>query len=118
MPVAKVMALYGKYSGESFLNVPEAPPDLDVTASRTGEKVFVHVINTNRTQARPATLAVAGMTIRAGTSFTIAADPTFEIIAAERDPMRVREGKVDVTAALSFPAASVTALELDVVARV
>ena len=72
------------------------------------------MINTNRTQSRSASLAVAGMTVRGATAFAIATDPEFEIIAAERDPMRVRESKVDVAGPVSFPAASVTALEVDV----
>lgn len=114
MPVAKVMALYRKHAGKSFLNVTDVPPELDVTASRTGDTVFLHVINTNLRQSRPATLAVAGMAVRGGKAFTIAADPEFEIMAAERDPMRVRESKLDPGGPVSFPAASVTALEVDV----
>jgi hypothetical protein len=117
MPVAKVMALYRKHTGQSFLNVSDAPADLDVTASRSGDKVFVHVINTNRTTSRNAAIAVAGRSLRSGTAYTIAADPEFEIMSAERDPMRVRESKADVNEPLSFPAASVTALEIDVAAQ-
>jgi alpha-L-arabinofuranosidase len=117
MPVAKVMALYGKHAGQSFLNVPESPPDLDVTASRTGDTLYLHVINTDRTRARSATPAVAGMKVGEGTAYTIAADPEFEIMSADRDPMRVRESKVAAGAAISFPAASVTALEMKLQAQ-
>jgi alpha-L-arabinofuranosidase len=117
MPVAKVMALYGKHSGQRFLRVTDAPPDLDITASRTGDTVFLHVINTNRTQSRAAKLAVAGMSVGQGTAFTIAAEPEFEIMAEMRDPMRVREAKLAAPAAVSFPAASVTAVELAVSAK-
>ena len=113
MPVAKVMALYRKHAGESFLNVSDVPPDLDVTASRTGDKVFLHVINTSRMQAKTVMIDVADHAVRGATSFTIATDPTFEIISAERDPMRVRETKVDATRPVEFPAASVTALEIE-----
>jgi len=116
MPVAKVMALYRRHGGGSFVNVKSAPPDLDVTASRTGDKLYLHVINTNRTQSRPAALAVEGRKLTAATAFRIAADPQFEIIAAERDPMRVREAWVDLSGPLSFRAASVTALEIDTAA--
>ena len=96
MPVAKVMALYRKHAGQAFVNVTDAPADLDVTASRTGDRVFLHVINTDRTRSRAAALEVRGMAIRAGTAFTIAADPEVEILAAERDPMRVRETKLEL----------------------
>jgi alpha-L-arabinofuranosidase len=118
MPVAKVMALYRRHCGRSFVNVTSTPTDLDVTASRTGDKLYLHVINTNRTQSRAAVLAVDGRKLTAATAFTIAADPHFEIIAAERDPMRVREAKVDVSGPVSFPAAAVTALEIDTTAAV
>jgi alpha-N-arabinofuranosidase len=112
MPVAKVMALYRKHSGRSFVGVSDVPADLDVTASRTGETVFVHVINTNRTQSRTMNLSIAGFTVRGGKAFTIAADPEFEIMSAARDPMAVREGKLSATGPVTVPAASVTALEV------
>lgn len=115
MPVAKVMALYRKHSGQSYLAVTQAPPGLDVTASRTTNTIFLHVINTDRTQAQVANLSVAGMELRGAKAFTIAADPTFEMISAERDPMRVRTSEPDISKPLSFPAASVTALEVDTV---
>jgi alpha-L-arabinofuranosidase len=112
MPVAKVMALYRKHSGRSFVGVSDVPADLDVTASRTGETIFVHVINTNRTQSRTMNLSIAGFTVRGGKAFTIAADPEFEIMSAARDPMAVREGKLSATGPVTVPAASVTALEV------
>jgi alpha-L-arabinofuranosidase len=113
MPVAKVMALYGRHFGRSFVSVPEAPPDLDVTASRTGDRLYLHVINTNRTQSRSSALAIVGRTVRSATAFTIAADPEFEIMSAERDPMRVREAPVDPGAPFSFPPASASAVEVE-----
>ena len=58
-------------------------------------------------------MAARGSARWRSTAFTIAADPEFEIIAAERDPMRVREGRVDPVAPVPFPAASVTALEVE-----
>jgi hypothetical protein len=116
MPVAKVMALYRKHAGRSFLAVADVPQNLDVTASRTDNTIYLHVINTHRTRSQEVNLAVAGMTIRGGKAFTIAADPEFEIMAAERDPMKVRESKLAATGQVSFPAASVTALEVEVMA--
>ena len=113
MPVAKVMALYRNTRAVvSPRHGRAAEPD--VTASRTGDTLFLHVINTSRTQAHTATVAVAGMAVRGGTAFTIAADPEFEIMAAERDPMRVRESKLTGNNLVAFPAASVTALELTI----
>jgi len=112
MPVAKVMALYGKHAGKSFIGVSDVPADLDVTASRTGSTIYLHVINTNRTQSRTMNVAVAGFAPRGGTAYTIAADPEFEIMSAARDPMTVRESKLAAGGAISVPAASVSAIEM------
>jgi hypothetical protein len=44
MPVAKIMHLYRHHTGKSFINVEGMPGELDVTASRTDNKVFLHVV--------------------------------------------------------------------------
>jgi alpha-N-arabinofuranosidase len=114
MPVAKVMALYRKHAGKSLVGVSDVPADLDVTASRTENTIYLHVINTNRTQARTMNVAVAGFTPRGGTAYTIAADPEFEIMSAARDPMTVRQGKLAAAGTVTVSAASVSAIELTV----
>jgi len=114
MPVAKVMALYGRHAGKSFVGVSDVPADLDITASRTGNTIYLHVINTNRTQSRTMNVAVAGFAPRGGTAYTIVADPEFEIMSAARDPMIVRESKLASGGAITVPAASVSAIELAV----
>jgi hypothetical protein len=114
MPVAKVMALYRKHSGSHFVGVSDIPADLDITASRTGNTIHLHVINTSRTRAREMNVSIAGLTIRAAKAFTIAADPEFEILSANRDPMKVRESAVAAGGPISFAPASVTALEVEV----
>jgi hypothetical protein len=112
MPIARVMQLYRLHSGKNFVKVTGTPPDLDVTASRTGSTIYLHVINTNRTQSRTALLSIAGMTAKAAKAFTIATDPEFEIMSAERDPMKIKESVVDIGKPVEFAAASVTALEV------
>ena len=53
------------------------PDGLDVTASRTGDRVFLHVVNTQRTTGR-ARLAIEGSShFRPG--LQLAADPEFEV---------------------------------------
>ena len=59
-------------------------------------------------------LSIAGMTVRGGKAFTIAADPEFEILSAVKDAMKVHESAVAATGPISFAAASVTALEIAV----
>src|SRR4051794_23650125 len=113
MPVAKVTALYRKHMGRHFVRVNGGAPDLDVTASRTGERVFLHVVNTHRTHGVGCRFAVEGREMEAARAHPIAADPSAEFSSAENDPMEVDERAIDATGNHQFPPASVTAVELD-----
>lgn len=48
MPVAKVMSLYRHHTGKDFLEVRSTPDDLDITASRSENTIYLHVVNTSR----------------------------------------------------------------------
>jgi alpha-L-arabinofuranosidase len=115
MPVGKVAALYRKHSGKEFVKVTGGDSSLDVTASKSGSRYFLHVVNTDRTRATKCKLAVDGTTLKSGKVFEIAVDPTAEIFSFAEDPMKVVERAVDPANEIEFPAASVTALELDAV---
>ena len=90
--------------------------DLDVTASRTGDRLFLHVVNIRRTASVRTRLAVDGYEIQSGRAYEIAIDPTFEIMetcATVLDPV---ERAVSASGEWTFPPASVTALEMDITA--
>jgi len=114
MPVARVMALYRRHTGKKAVRVANVPGALDVTASRTGRRVFLHVVNTNRTRPVAARLRVEGMTIKSGKVFEIAADPMVEVMETCPDVMAPVERKLRPGRSWTFPAASVTAVELRV----
>lgn len=114
MPVARVMALYRRHTGRRAATVRSAPEGLDVTASRTGKRVFLHVVNTKRTRAVRARLRVDGMRIVSARAFEIADDPTREIDETQPDLFAPRERHVPAGGNWTFPAASVTAVELRV----
>jgi alpha-L-arabinofuranosidase len=113
MPVGKVTALYRKHTGKQFVKVTGSPPDLDIVASRTGDKFYLHVVNISRTSRQRCRLAVEGMSFTAGRAWQIAADPMMEITSAQDDPMTVQEIKIDPAQEQIFPPASVTVMELD-----
>ena len=48
MPVALVMSLYRHHVGDQAVAVSQQPDGLDVTASRTGNRIYLHVVNTRR----------------------------------------------------------------------
>lgn len=114
MPVAKIMALYRKYSGKEYLNITGIPSELDVTASRSGNKIFLHVVNTNRVGQVITSLRVDGHDITSIKAFEISADPEFEILGASNDPMIPKERVLPLNEPVSFPGASVTAIELTI----
>ena len=112
MPVGKVTALYRKHTGRQFVRVTGGAPELDITGSRTGDRFFLHVVNTDRTRPHSLRLAIDGFTVQTGKAFEIAADPEAEIVSAKIDPMTVREKALLPNAPIEFPAASVSAVEL------
>jgi hypothetical protein len=113
MPVAKVMSLYHRHSGEQAVSVSNCPADLDVTASCTGDRFYLHVVNTLRSQSVAADLSVDGVQITSGRTFTLAADPEFEVWEYRDDVLQPVEETLPANARWTFPAASVTAVELD-----
>jgi len=113
MPVARVMSLYRHHVGQQAVSVSRCPDALDITASRTGNRLFLHVINMHRTRPVAMRLKVTGMTIKGGTVFEIAADPEFEIMQTCPDAFAPVERPMDADGAWTVPAASVSALEME-----
>jgi hypothetical protein len=112
MPVAKVMSLYRRYSGKEYLEVSGVPDGLDITASRTGNTFYLHVVNTNRVTPVKTMLKVNKMAIKSCRAFELITDPEFEIIRAANDPLIPKERPLSINEPILFPAASVTAVEL------
>jgi hypothetical protein len=114
MPVALIMSLYRHHTGERALDVIGVAEGLDVTASRTGDTVYLHVVNTSRTHFVLTTLAVDGMEIASGRVFTLAADPEFEVMDGQSEEIVPVEADLPRDGMWRFPAASVSAVEVTV----
>jgi alpha-L-arabinofuranosidase len=113
-PVARVMALYRRHIGSHAVSVAATPDGLDVVASRRGDRLFVHVANTHRTKAVTTGFHVDGRLVRGGRVFEITADPTVELsYLNSAEVMRIIEKPVIDRNAWEFPAASVSAVELE-----
>ena len=112
MPVARVMALYRHHVGAEGIGAPRVPAGLDVAASRSGNTVFLHVVNARRTRSVRVRLAVAGHRIASGRIFEIADDPMREVEITCRDIFAPRKHTLPRSRAWQFPAASVSAVEL------
>jgi alpha-L-arabinofuranosidase len=63
LPVAAVMALFKRYQGRHGVAVVSAPSALDVAASRTGDRVFLHVANMEYMRSVEVEIQVEGMAL-------------------------------------------------------
>ncbi len=114
-PVARVMQLYRHHIGSHAVGVSVQPDGLDVVSSRRGDTVYLHVANTQRTRSVNTTIQIAGHAIRSGRVFEIAADPWVEVsYLNDAEVMRPVEKPFGNDGAWEFPAASVSALELQI----
>lgn len=112
-PVARVMQLYRHHIGSHAVRVTGQPDGLDVTASRRGDTLYVHVVNTQRMRSVSATIQVAGQAFRGGRVFEIAEDPAVEVsYLNDAEVMRAREKPFGTNGEWAFPAASVSVVEL------
>jgi alpha-L-arabinofuranosidase len=112
MPVARVMALFRRHRGNRAATVSKAPKDLDVTASRRGSTLFLHVVNINRTKSVEVPIKIDGMSISIGSVFQIAADPAFEVDQHNDNVLAPVERKLPRNGRWEFPAASVSAVKI------
>ena len=113
LPVGHVMRLYRTHGGARALEVRQCPADLDITASRSGDTIWLHVVNTRRDHAVQTRLAIEGHEIARGRVFEIAADPEIEITQNVPNGIQTVEQVLPANGVWSFPAASVSAVELE-----
>lgn len=112
MPAAKIMQLYKQHTGTNFIKTNRYPLSLDVTASKTDNTYFLHVVNTDRTNAVHAGINIQGLSFKKGSAFEIAADPSYEIMSDRNDILKPRLKEIQPGNPYIFSPASVTAIEL------
>lgn len=110
MPVAHVTGLYRRHVGTAGLHA-QAPAGLDVAASRTGDTVYLHVVNTSMDKSRRVEFHVGECQAGGGRAYVLRQDPRWEIMADNAGELAVREEPFEGSA-FTFPPASVTAVEL------
>jgi alpha-L-arabinofuranosidase len=115
MPVARVMKLYRHHIGKQSLGVKSVPDGLDVVASRTDGKVFLHVVNTRRDRSVAANLKMSGARIESATAYEIVDDPMIEVSDLNSGSvMQIGKRELPSDGAWQFPPASVSALEVEI----
>jgi hypothetical protein len=113
MPVARVMSLYRHHTGTRSVTVSQVPEGLDVVASLNGDRVYIHVVNTLHSEAISVQFTVSGREIARGTVFEIATSPENEITQFNPDDIAPVKKLLAAENAWTIPAASVSAVELE-----
>jgi alpha-N-arabinofuranosidase len=111
LPVGSIARLFKRHNGTHGVEVKSAPPGLDIAASRAGNKLLLHVANTQFSRAVEASFpGTAG-----GRVYEIAPENLRAYVNQdEPDTFRPREHEVKGQT-WRFPAGAVSALELDLV---
>jgi alpha-L-arabinofuranosidase len=116
MPVASIARLFKKHNGKEGVEVKSTPSGLDIAASRTSSKIYLHVANLEFAKPVEASFAVEGSRVTGGRSFEIAPQDLRQAVNQDQpDVFQPRESALPSGPAAKwrFPAASVTAIELD-----
>jgi hypothetical protein len=115
-PVASVMRLFKRVNGKQGVAVISHPSDLDVAASRTDNKLYLHVANTNYAKAVEASFSVLGIAVGGGRVYEIAPEDPLECVFEGAPDLFKPTEKVIAAAPVlkwTFPARSVSAVELE-----
>ena len=110
------MRLFKRVNGKQGVAVTSSPSDLDIAASRTGNKLYLHVANTNYNRSVGASFSVPGMTVAGGKVYEIAPEDPLECVyEGAPDLFKPTEKAIAAAPVLkwTFPARSVSAVELD-----
>ena len=84
MPIGRIMRLFKLYNGKQAIAVTSAPPDLDIAASRTAGRVYLHVLNMSYSRSVQAAFTVSGMRVKGGRVFEIAPEDPREYVNQDR----------------------------------
>lgn len=107
-PVATVMHLFGKYQGEQAIDVDI--PGVDCTGSRTGNKLYLHLVNTDMAAAKEIMLT-ADAPIAEVKLHGVAENILTEVTPCNPDVFAVKEMPVNGHT-VTLPAAAVAVAEI------
>lgn len=111
-PVGSIMRLFKRHNGKQGVAVVAAHPDLDIAASRTADRVFLHVLNKSFTGSVEARFQVRGRTITATRVIDIAPDDPRTAVGLDQHAVFEPKEHSPAEPRWRFPAMSVSAVEL------
>ncbi len=115
-PAGSIMRLFRRYNGTHGVTVVNSPSDLDIAASRSADKIYLHVANLNYSKPLESVIAIGNLKVKGGRVYEIAPDDPRQAVGPDQpDVFKPRLRTMpDAPAPWSFPPRSVSAMELDV----
>jgi len=110
-PVATVMCLFGNHQGQYALDIT-AGGTVDAVASRTGDTVYVHMINTDCHNPASCQLSIPGEKIRSVKMYSVSENIMTEVTMCNPNVFAIREETVVGDTVVLKPGA-VAALEIE-----
>jgi hypothetical protein len=114
MAVRSIARLFKKDNGTQGVEVSTAPSGLDVAASRTAAKVYLHVANLECRRSVEASFTIAGMKISGGRAYEIAPEDLRQYVNQDQpDVFQPREAALPSgpDRKWRFPAGAVSVLD-------
>ncbi len=111
-PVGEVMRLFGAHQGEKALDVT-TDTHLDITASKTGSKIFLHIANTSMNACTEVKLDIGDQEIKNAVMYYIAENPETEITPANMGCFEEKNIIID-GGTVTIPKAAVAAIEIEI----
>lgn len=116
LPVGSIARLFKRHNGKQGVGVTTAPTGLDIAASRSGNRIYLHVANLEYRKSVEASFSVRGMVIAGGRVVAIAPDDLRQYVGLDQPEIfKPRETALAPGPApkWSFPAGSVSVVELE-----
>lgn len=111
-PVASIMRLFKRHNGKEGIAVTTGHPDLDIAASRTADRVFLHVLNKHFTRSVDTSFQVTGRNIVSTRVIDIAPDDPRSAVGLDQPAVFTPKEHKPAQPRWRFPAASVSVVEL------
>ncbi len=109
-PVGAVMSLFAHHQGKKEVDISYNGA-VDAVASKTDNKIFIHIANTDMHYAQTLDLDLDGKEIESAKMYYIAENPTLEITPLNHDCFPVKETLIEGNK-IELPAAAVAAIEI------
>jgi len=117
MPVGSVMSLFGRNRGRYGITINKALSLLDISASRTENRIFLHIVNYSLTTGVDSEISISGYRVINGIAKEITSENPLDYVNEDQPDIftpKEKQLRLGNVVRWYFPPMSVTVLILDV----